>query len=209
MFKQKTVFLIGDFNINFTLSSNTSVNLASDYINLLASYGYFPLITIPTRVTSNSSTLIDHILTNDSLHAIKSGVIRTDLTDHYPIFCSISDKIIRKESQFIYKRNLSNFKTDDFSLDLYSGLSAFFNVNNNINKDNFNAIFSNCIKIISKPINRHAPIKKLSRKKTSSSSFSLSLQSGIAIAYYLPPNHPFFNIRLLRTNLPHILLHHI
>ena len=48
MFKQKTVFLIGDFNINLTLSSNTLVNLASDYINLLASYGYFPLITIPT-----------------------------------------------------------------------------------------------------------------------------------------------------------------
>ena len=118
MFKQKTVFLIGDFNINLTSSSNTLVNLASDCINLLASYGYFPLITIPTRVTRNSSTLIDHILTNDSLHAIKPGVIRTDLTDHYPIFCSISDKIIRKESQPIYKRNLSNFKTDDFSLDL-------------------------------------------------------------------------------------------
>ena len=81
MFKQKTVFLIGDFNINLTLSSNTLVNLSSDYINLLASYGYFFLITIPTRVINNSSTLIDHILTNDSLHAIKPGVIRTDLTD--------------------------------------------------------------------------------------------------------------------------------
>ena len=99
------------------------------------------------------------------MHAIKPGVIRTGLTDHYPIFCSISDKII-KESQPIYKRNLSNFKTDDFSLDLYSSLSAFFNVNNNINKDNSNTIFSNCVKIISETIDRHAPTKKLSRKET-------------------------------------------
>ena len=34
------------------------------------------------------------------------------------------------------------------------------------------------------------------------------LQSGVATVYYLPPNRPVFNIRLLRTNLPHILLHH-
>ena len=103
--KQKTVFLTGDFNINLTLSCNTLVNLASDYINLLASYDYFPLITIPKRVTSNSSTLIDHILTNDSLHAIKPGVVRTDLTDHYPIFCYISDKIIRITT-YLQKKSL-------------------------------------------------------------------------------------------------------
>ena len=43
----------------------------------------------------------------------------------------------------------------------------------------------------------------------SSSPFGIFLQSGVATAYYLPPNHPVFNVRLLRTNFPHILLHHI
>ena len=106
MLKQKPVFFLQDFNINFTLSSNTSVNLTSDFINLLASYGCFLLITIPTQVTNNSSKIIDHISTNDSLQAIKPGVIRTDLIDHYPIFCSISNKITRKESRPIYKKSL-------------------------------------------------------------------------------------------------------
>ena len=46
-------------------------------------------------------------------------------------------------------------------------------------------------------------------KSFSSSPFDLSLQSGIATAYYLSPNHPVFNVHLLCTNLPHILLHHI
>ena len=44
---------------------------------------------------------------------------------------------------------------------------------------------------------------------SSSSPLGLSLQSGVATTYYLPPNHPVFNVRLLRTNLSHILLHHI
>ena len=36
----------------------------------------------------------------------------------------------------------------------------------------------------------------------SSSPFGLSLQSGVATAYYLSPNRPIFNVRLLRTNFP-------
>ena len=44
---------------------------------------------------------------------------------------------------------------------------------------------------------------------SSSSSFSLSLQSGVATAYHLSPNCPIFNVHLLRTNLPHIFFHYI
>ena len=51
---------------------------------MLISNGYYPLINVPTR--DNSSTIIDHIVTNDHTHNILPGVIKTDLTDHYPIF---------------------------------------------------------------------------------------------------------------------------
>ena len=37
-----------------------------------------------------------------------------------------------------------------------------------------------------------------------SSSFGLFLQSGVVTAYHLSSNHPIFNVRLLRTNFPHI-----
>ena len=46
-------------------------------------------------------------------------------------------------------------------------------------------------------------------RSSSSSPFGLSLQSGVVTAYYHSPNHPVFNVRLLRTKLPHILLYHI
>ena len=46
--KNTKVYLVGDFNIDI------ASNFASDYINLLASNGYFPLVTLPTRVTETS-----------------------------------------------------------------------------------------------------------------------------------------------------------
>ena len=43
------------------------------YLNVLISYGAFPLITKATRVTKNSSSIIDHIISNDIKHPILPG----------------------------------------------------------------------------------------------------------------------------------------
>ena len=59
--KTTKVYLIGDININ--IFSINNAKYASDYGNMLASNGYFPLITLPTRVNDVSSTLIDHLIT--------------------------------------------------------------------------------------------------------------------------------------------------
>ena len=53
---------------------------------MLASNGYFPLISLPTRVTAVSSTKIDHLIMNDHKNIIFPGIIKTDLIGHYPIF---------------------------------------------------------------------------------------------------------------------------
>jgi len=76
-------------NINIFSSINSSVYKATEYMNMLASNCYFPLITLPTRITNKSSTVIDHIMTNDHKNSILPGIIKTDLSDHFPIFCSI------------------------------------------------------------------------------------------------------------------------
>ena len=41
------------------------------------------------RVTDTSATSIDHIVTNDCKNLIFPGIVKTDLSDHYPIFCTI------------------------------------------------------------------------------------------------------------------------
>jgi len=45
----------------------------------------------PTRITKHSTTLIDHIYTNDVKHSFVSDIIIDDLSDHLPIF-AISKK---------------------------------------------------------------------------------------------------------------------
>ena len=50
------------------------------------SSGFYPKITLPTRITNRSSTLIDNILTNvyDDNHI--SGILINKISDHQPIF---------------------------------------------------------------------------------------------------------------------------
>ena len=79
--RQLNCAVLGDFNINF-LSSDSSVIA---YNNMLTSNSFFHIISEPTRVTKSSATLIDHILTN-SLHSnITPGVVRYDISIHFPI----------------------------------------------------------------------------------------------------------------------------
>ena len=46
---------------------------------------FIPLPNRPTRVTSQSATIIDHLNSNNS-NAMFQGILVTDVTDHYPIF---------------------------------------------------------------------------------------------------------------------------
>ena len=47
---------------------------------------FHPLISRPTRITSNTATLIDNIFTNNIHNCTTSGLLFNDLSDHLPIF---------------------------------------------------------------------------------------------------------------------------
>ena len=85
---KKVYYVLGDFNISI-LQDNRS-NSATEYINLIVSHGAVPVITIPTRVTSNSSTLIDQIITNNIELDVNLAVIEADILDHFPVLCIIT-----------------------------------------------------------------------------------------------------------------------
>ena len=78
----------------------------NDFINTIYSYSLFPQITKPTRVTKKSATLIDNIFTNGSLHNQQSfsGVLFTDITDHFPVFHIIHSNATTKKQNYIRKR---------------------------------------------------------------------------------------------------------
>ena len=69
---------------------------------MIISCGFHPKITLRTRITDRSSTLIDNILTNvyDDNHI--SGILINKISDYEPIFtCNNRVSPLRGESKYI------------------------------------------------------------------------------------------------------------
>ena len=105
--ERKTCYLLGDFNINLINVSNHMPT--AEFLEVMYSHAFNPLITKPTRVTGNTATLIDNIFTNSSRNSF-NGIILSDISDHFPIFCinitkcaTIRDAEIKQQRQ--YKTN--------------------------------------------------------------------------------------------------------
>ena len=80
----KNIFA-GDLNINvLDYESNKKVK---HFLSSMFQYNMIPTINRPTRVTRNTATAIDHIITNTVISGIqhRSGIIKTDISDHFPI----------------------------------------------------------------------------------------------------------------------------
>ena len=75
---------MGDLNIN--LLNHNFHNATSDFLNTLLSHSKLPLITLPTRISETSATLLDHIYSNSNLDLKECGVIYLSLSDHLPVF---------------------------------------------------------------------------------------------------------------------------
>ena len=70
----KKFLILGDLNLN-TTGCNQHPH-AKDYLNILSCNAAFSLITKPTRITSTSSTLLDHIITNITQNTLVPGILR-------------------------------------------------------------------------------------------------------------------------------------
>ena len=96
------------------------------FLNTLLTYGFYPLINKPTRITTDSTTLIDNILTNVHDGYNRPGIWIADISDHLPVFTILPNKgfksktkmiikkrIINHENVEIFKSNLQNFDWSD------------------------------------------------------------------------------------------------
>ena len=60
--EKKTVFLLGDFNID--LLEYEKYNPTNGFLGSFSSNMFLPYVLLPTRMSSNSKTLIDNISSN-------------------------------------------------------------------------------------------------------------------------------------------------
>ena len=111
------IIITGDFNINLmNINSTPSTN---NFLDLMLAEKYLPQITLPTRITKTTATLIDNIFTKTSLNnQITSGIISTVISDHYPNFSIFPVQTQKQNSPKITfkrkftKKNIEAFKTD-------------------------------------------------------------------------------------------------
>ena len=82
--EKKLTYLMGDFNINILDTKNHIPS--SEFLDIVYSHTMFPLITKPTRITSDTSTIIDNIFHNDITMNSLNGILYTNISDHMPVF---------------------------------------------------------------------------------------------------------------------------
>ena len=85
------VILVGDFNINL-LKYNDQVG-SKMFLQHMFSIGMIPNITLPTRITDSTATLIDNVFTNIQMNnnnLSRSGALISNISDHLPYFYCFS-----------------------------------------------------------------------------------------------------------------------
>jgi hypothetical protein len=109
----KPCFLLGDFNVNILNAHHHSHT--NDFLSTIISNSFNPLINKPTRVTRRSATLIDNIFTTHNANDSTSGILVTDISDHFPIF-HISSIYTKKAKPTIrYRRTINTENNQTFS----------------------------------------------------------------------------------------------
>lgn len=99
----------GDFNIDLICNSP----IKNELTWLYQSFGLTNVIDHPTRVSTNSSTLLDFFLVGSHVTNIKAGVIACDLSDHLPIFMAVKQsRKFHKSASFV--RNISSTNLNRF-----------------------------------------------------------------------------------------------
>lgn len=95
---EKSNLLIGDFNIDLLKDTCYAKQLKTKIID----WGMKQLIKDPTRITENSKTLIDVVITNNCRVSAKS-VLDDKLSDHNNLEIHLNDKVRNEEGQFEFK----------------------------------------------------------------------------------------------------------
>ena len=108
----KDIIISGDFNLNL-LKIDSHVHTAN-FLDTMISHGFIPQITLPTRINSFSSTLIDNVFIRSKETRVNSGIIATQLSDHYPMFISLQNRNRHQAPRYFYTRKITKENINSF-----------------------------------------------------------------------------------------------
>ena len=149
--KNADVLLLGDFNIDI---SKPHVNWESTF----ELFGLRQFIYTPTRVTESTSTIIDHIYSNNHNNIVSAGVKELDISDHYLVECNVNFRMHRSSMKchtYIRYRSFKHFSKDHFLSDLAQAPFGLIYNHNNPDEalETWNSVFLSVV-------NKHAPLRR-------------------------------------------------
>ena len=94
-------------------------NHFNNYFEELVTNGFFPKITLPTRIGERSSSLIDNIFTSDTEEKETAGLLPNHLSDHQIIFTYIEKlSYIEKQPKFIKIKKNNAVSVQNFNREI-------------------------------------------------------------------------------------------
>ena len=143
--KDKEVILGMDHNLDLLKSgTHKSTQL---FLEDLLDKNMLPIITRPTRITQNSTTLIDNIFVSEKLyHFFEFAVIISDMSDHLPALSLLKQtKLLAKTSLEFESHNLTEtkIKTIRMKLQQVDWTNVLNNASSSESFDNFLAKVNN------------------------------------------------------------------
>ena len=127
------VILIGDLNYDYRKDDS----LATNPIHFIESmFEMKQLVDSPTRVTTETSTLLDVILSSVPDHHISTRVLPISMSDHFPVITILkSQQKLKAAHKTVRFRDFKHFVLNDFLNDLNARLLNDQNVHNNLNNE--------------------------------------------------------------------------
>ena len=121
--KNNIIYIVGDFNVDLT-KYDTDLH-CHDLINQMAEHNFAQVISLPTRITDHTATIIDHIYSNQVHTLLTSRVVTLDISDHLGTYVqfSVDPQYVRQNptgkhdplTEFINFRKFNTVNMDKFA----------------------------------------------------------------------------------------------
>ena len=169
--EDKESMIVGDTNCN--LLPQTPDRNAEHLTFITETYQYIQLIDQPTRITTTTSTLIDHIFTNKPGPDIMTnhGVLHTSISDHSLIYAIHKHNTPKTDPKMIEFRQFKNFDREAFIDDIKD---TSFHLASLL--EDPNEMWEVWKSLLLEIANKHAPIRKRKVKSKSSPWISRKLR---------------------------------
>ena len=107
----QNTYMCGEYNVDLLKVTDRQFN--DDYFNHILSAGYIPKVTLPTRLSDNS-TLLDNVFTTNLNTDLSAYILDIHISDHQPVILFTNEDLPPTRSKYITIRANTDDRKDHF-----------------------------------------------------------------------------------------------